>query len=74
MEAPKCKRCEKKHYGLCSDIQEPLDAATNNIIVATNAEESATNRIVSDKTLNRRDRAKYNEYQRGYMRRRRGGD
>lgn len=112
MDAPKCKNCDKRHYGMCdtfsqrnrlrepdvvlpfgvgdigdftgatvdvdtasnedaTNIVEPLDTATNNVIVATN---TATNSKVSDRTLNRRSRAAYNEYQREYMRRRRGGD
>lgn len=44
------------------------NAATNGGIATNNASNVATN-----KTMNRRDREKYNAYQREYMRRRRRG-
>ena len=74
MDAPKCKFCgvvEWRHIcsGLASGLASKLatNGATN---TATNAKKDATNigrRVHTNVTLNRRDRADYNAYQKMYM-------
>ena len=80
MDAPLCRICKTKHYGMIHkfyndvpevvihDIKVKLPIATNKVNKATNRDVlTATNR----KSKNRRDIDKYNEYQKEYMRKRR---
>lgn len=67
-----------KSCPLCGHAHEAWQAhvfATNRVPVATNRPEPATNAAEiatnTDRTLNRRSRDAYNEYQREYMRKRR---
>lgn len=89
MEAPKCKLCDKRHYGLClinaPDVPQYIidEAASNMGKVASNSasnkgyhSKSEMARVETLKSYDKKqrwDRDKYNEYQRGYMRRRRNG-
>lgn len=88
MDAPRCKLCVDRHYGLCSDVKpafmEKFRQRDAIIKVATNKDDTASNiiygtykadidEIVPNNKKQRWDRAAYNAYQRDYMRRKRGG-
>lgn len=67
MDAPKCKLCEKHHYGLCNPgfVMDNLGNVDRVESASNTASNTASNR------KQRWDRAAYNEYQREYMRRKR---
>ena len=80
MEAPKCKNCDERHWGLCpGDVakwtkltQENFPVPASNIMLVSPSRESAEKYLLGKKQ--RWDRVVYNTYMKNYMRRRRGGD
>jgi len=65
MDAPLCRICGSKHYGMDHRFKDEIvEPASNDVLVASNIEPIASNK-------QRWSREKYNEYQKEYMKRRR---
>ena len=72
MDAPKCRICEKRHWGLCETF-DPIKEDVAELLVASNTASNvpdASNGSASNRKQ-RWDRSAYNAYQREYMRRKR---
>ena len=78
MKAPKCRLCEKSHWGLCervaikvSIVKDLREKVANIKPVVANKEELVANVVANSRHGKYADLEKRRAYQREYMRRRR---